>query len=167
MADGQAVFKIVRRTVRSVARLLAYCLFLGVMSAATAVVLGWSPAIVQTTRLYEVNAYLVVDDVFAFAEPAAAAVVADEGPLLISEIDRGGPFTRGDDPELDALWEQCEAGFGQACDDLFTRSPLGSAYEEFGLTCGGREDVFDCRADLDGVLDPYVVDGWPPPQPAP
>jgi hypothetical protein len=43
----------------------------------------------------------------------------------------------GDDPELDALWDACEAGDGVACDDLFRRSPVGSEYETFGGTCGG------------------------------
>ena len=47
----------------------------------------------------------------------------------------------GDDPELDALWDGCEGGDMGACDDLWLESPLDSAYEEFGGTCGGRETV--------------------------
>ena len=50
----------------------------------------------------------------------------------------GQPDTYGDDPTLDALWDACEAGDGQACDDLYFQSPIDSAYEEFGDTCGGR-----------------------------
>ena len=50
----------------------------------------------------------------------------------------GQPWTRGDDPDLDALWDRCAAGDGSACDELFEVAPLGSPYEEFAATCGGR-----------------------------
>jgi hypothetical protein len=50
------------------------------------------------------------------------------------------PFTRGDDATLDGLWTKCEAGDGGACDDLYSESPSGSDYEDFGLTCGNRTD---------------------------
>jgi len=49
-----------------------------------------------------------------------------------------GANTYGDDAELDALWDACAGGDGQACDDLYWGSPLGSEYEDFGNTCGGR-----------------------------
>ena len=49
-----------------------------------------------------------------------------------------GPQTFGEDPELDALWADCEAGSGASCDRLFDVAPLGSDYERFGATCGGR-----------------------------
>ena len=42
----------------------------------------------------------------------------------------------GDDPTLDGLWTKCEAGDGGACDELYSESPSGSDYENFGLTCG-------------------------------
>lgn len=48
------------------------------------------------------------------------------------------PSTFGDDPELDGLWAECEGGSGAACDQLFESAPLGSDYERFGATCGGR-----------------------------
>ncbi len=44
----------------------------------------------------------------------------------------------GSDSELDALYDACTAGHGEACDDLFWQSPVGSAYEAYGDTCGGR-----------------------------
>ena len=49
-----------------------------------------------------------------------------------------GASSYGDDPELDALWDACEAGDDVACDDLYWESPLGSEYESFGLSCAGR-----------------------------
>ncbi|GAA1624256.1 variant leucine-rich repeat-containing protein [Georgenia ruanii] len=47
--------------------------------------------------------------------------------------------TYGSDEHLDALWDACDAGDGEACDDLFWDSPSFSEYEDFGNTCGGRE----------------------------
>lgn len=44
----------------------------------------------------------------------------------------------GDDPFLDGLWDQCEAGDMVACDDLYYESPFGSEYEDFGWECGGQ-----------------------------
>jgi hypothetical protein len=62
-----------------------------------------------------------------------------------SEVD--GPYTYGDDAELDGLWDDCEAGSGTACDSLFFRSPIGSEYEAFGNTCGNRMELeFDCTS---------------------
>ena len=52
----------------------------------------------------------------------------------------GGPGTATgecDDPTLDALYNACAGGDWQACDDLYNQSPLGSACEAFGDTCGG------------------------------
>jgi hypothetical protein len=61
--------------------------------------------------------------------------------------DAGEPFDYGDDPELDALWDACDGGDLAACDELFFVTPVGSVYEEFGATCGGRtggETVGSC-----------------------
>jgi len=58
------------------------------------------------------------------------------------------PDTLGDDPVLDELWIGCEAGSGAACDELFAQAPIGSGYEDFGVSCGDRLDVLHC-AELD------------------
>ena len=55
-----------------------------------------------------------------------------------------GPVTYGDDPELDELWDLCDAGDGVACDELWSRAPIGSEYERFGVTCGEREEILNC-----------------------
>ncbi|WP_062135877.1 DUF4190 domain-containing protein [Demequina aestuarii] len=55
--------------------------------------------------------------------------------------------TYGDDPFLDGLWDECEAGDMAACDDLYYESPVGSGYEDFGWECGGEGRGildFDC-----------------------
>ena len=41
------------------------------------------------------------------------------------------------DAELDALYYSCANGDMQACDDLYMQSPVDSACEAFGDTCGG------------------------------
>lgn len=45
-----------------------------------------------------------------------------------------------DDPFLDELYDACAESDLHACDDLFFYAPVGSAYEEFGSTCGGRRE---------------------------
>lgn len=52
----------------------------------------------------------------------------------------GGEGSYGSDPELDALYDDCAAGDYQACDDLFFQSPSDSEYEQFGDTCGDRNE---------------------------
>jgi hypothetical protein len=59
------------------------------------------------------------------------------GVLLMTS----GPRAYGDDPRLDALYDACERGSMRACDRLFEESPLFSEYEDFGLSCGGRNGL--------------------------
>lgn len=47
------------------------------------------------------------------------------------------PQDYGDDPYLDGLWDDCAAGDMDGCDTLYYDAPIGSAYEEFGASCGG------------------------------
>ena len=51
------------------------------------------------------------------------------------------PGTYGADPALDELWDKCESGDMQACDALYWQSGIGSEYESFGSTCGGRDPM--------------------------
>jgi hypothetical protein len=66
---------------------------------------------------------------------AAPTTTTDASPI---EGGLPGPKQRGDDAALDALWDGCASGFGQACDDLFDQAPMASEYEDFGATCGRR-----------------------------
>jgi len=70
--------------------------------------------------------------------PTATAVPGTEAGDL--------PLRHGQDAALDQLWTSCGAGYGQACDDLFDRSPVGSQYEAFALSCGGRTQEPRCAA---------------------
>jgi hypothetical protein len=54
------------------------------------------------------------------------------------------PMTHGSDPALDALWDQCAAGSGLACDQLFDQAPVRSEYEDFAGTCGFRTQELVC-----------------------
>ena len=52
--------------------------------------------------------------------------------------DAQAPGSLGSDSTFDALTSDCESGDLQACDDLFGQTPVGSDYEAYGRTCGGR-----------------------------
>lgn len=68
--------------------------------------------------------------------PSQGTSCQDESPTPQEE-----PYTLGDDPTLDALWRSCENGNDDDCDRLFDVSPIGSAYELFGETCGLELDT--------------------------
>lgn len=78
-----------------------------------------------------------------------------------------GPCEYGDDAALDALWDACETGDFNACDELYFDSPFDSVYEAFGDTCGDRQagglfcgDERDGDADTAaGEIDCSEVDG--------
>jgi len=56
----------------------------------------------------------------------------------------------GDDPTLDLLWDSCEGGNNQGCDELYLSAPLDTAYLEFARTCAGRlPDSVGLRCFLD------------------
>ncbi|MEM9033378.1 MAG: hypothetical protein AAGD18_02200 [Actinomycetota bacterium] len=86
-----------------------------------------------------------------FVTGAAPATVppADDAPAdteapADTQAPAGGdasePFTYGDDAELDVLWDACAGGDFASCDELFFVTPIGSEYEEFGATCGFRNE---------------------------
>jgi hypothetical protein len=56
------------------------------------------------------------------------------------------PLRHGQDAALDALWARCATRDGAACDELFDQAPIGSEYERFALTCGGRTPQLRCAA---------------------
>lgn len=72
-------------------------------------------------------------DYEAFARTCGDLREASNTPCEL--FDSGEPFTYGDDPAFDALWDTCSVGDVDACDDLYFESPFGSAYESFGENC--------------------------------
>lgn len=55
------------------------------------------------------------------------------------EASEGSPRSASDS-RLDALWEACAEGDFASCDDLFLEAPSGSSYEDFGDSCGNRNE---------------------------
>jgi len=80
--------------------------------------------------------------------PARSSPVGPEA--TVGTVVRNAPFTLGDDDELDALWAACESGAGAACDELFDLAPLGSDYERFAVSCGGRGAEESCAVAYPG-----------------
>ena len=60
----------------------------------------------------------------------------------------GRSMNYGDNAYLDNLYDQCADGNDQACNDLYFQSFAGSEYEEFALTCGGR----DCEIETPNTV---------------
>jgi hypothetical protein len=75
---------------------------------------------------------------------------ADFEPVGDSPLEPGTRY--GDNPVLDALYDQCEAGDGAACDQLFKQSEIGSEYELFGFTCGGRFEEAEAPEVCEGTI---------------
>lgn len=71
------------------------------------------------------------------------ATVNDQHETATTFVDRG-PQRLGDDPELDVLYNACAEGWGKACDDLYEAAPIGSEYEAFAGSCGGRTHEIRC-----------------------
>lgn len=69
-------------------------------------------------------------------EPAGLCATIYEGGAEPANLD--GDY--GSDASLDRLWDRCDDGNYQACDDLFTASPSGTAYRYFGDSCGLRNE---------------------------
>jgi hypothetical protein len=94
--------------------------------------------------------------------PGGKEGTADEGDKEEDQPDdtsSGDAQGYGDDPALDALWDECEAGIFQSCDDLYMDSGFGTEYEEFGDTCGNRNEPSGYCVDVyadggdDGTTD--------------
>jgi hypothetical protein len=64
----------------------------------------------------------------------------DPGPDPSLDAGPPAPPPSGD-PALDPLAQDCYQGNMDACDALFLRSEIGSPYEDYGFSCGGRLPV--------------------------
>lgn len=63
------------------------------------------------------------------------------------EASEGSPRSESDS-RLDALWEACAEGDFESCDDLFLEAPSGSSYEDFGDSCGNRNEPAGYCVDI-------------------
>ena len=67
----------------------------------------------------------------------AMRVASDCGVPLDTFVPQPG-ITYGDNPTMDALYDECAAGSGASCDALYQQSGVRTEYQSFGLTCGNR-----------------------------
>ncbi len=104
-------------------------------------------ALVGDVQLTEAEE-LALDEATTNCELASELLSSDPEPPTDLAFD-AEPRDYGDDAALDRLWDACEGGLGEACDELWAEAPVGSNYERFGVTCGERFDVLNCTADMD------------------
>ena len=90
------------------------------------------------------------DELFAAAETCGVDPGAFESLDEPSALEPGTRY--GDNPVLDELYDACEAGDGAACDQLYEQSEIGSEYETFGFTCGGRFEEADAPGICEGSI---------------
>jgi hypothetical protein len=71
------------------------------------------------------------------------------------------PGELGSDDDLDALAQECfEGDFGD-CEDLYSESEVGSDYEAYALTCGGRLPAVALDELSSGNCDTYYSEATP------
>jgi hypothetical protein len=87
------------------------------------------------------------DDGGTDPDGATSTTAGGESPTAVPDL--------GDDPELDALAQDCSDGDMEACDLLGLSGPPRSAYEDYGSTCGGRNET------LVGELNMFCIDLYP------
>lgn len=85
----------------------------------------------------------LVDDVDVRVRQPPSTVAASTTPAGPGGEPPPGeaPGDLGDEAALDELAGWCFTGDMAACDDLYFESPLGSDYETYGSTCGGRNEA--------------------------
>jgi hypothetical protein len=69
------------------------------------------------------------------------------------------PNTYGDDRFFDRLWDQCDDGDLDACEELFWESPVGSEYESYALDrIDELENALSDRDIVDAVGADFLLD---------
>lgn len=145
---------------RSMGTALAVLSPVGVLAVATVLVLGTAPASSPTEQAafgwigsdpglgldpYATDPYATdpYGSGFGPGEP-----VLEPDTTQYADLYQGGepvPPPAADDPDydeqLDALAQSCFDGAVGSCDDLYYTTPVGTVYEWYGSTCGGRLDA--------------------------
>ena len=86
------------------------------------------------------DAEMRANDAEARAADAEDSLAAVEDSLASGNTGAGD----GSDPYVAGLVEDCADGDYRACTDLYYESPIGSANEEFGATCGNNFSTWVC-----------------------
>lgn len=80
-------------------------------------------------------------NVYVTLDAAGLSAVAEEDPGSADPVEGCAEGNEDDCMEvLNMLTEGCESGDMEACDLLYEVTPAGSDYEEYGGTCGYRDD---------------------------
>lgn len=83
----------------------------------------------------------VDSDLEAYSQTCGGRIdEVDGAPNCVARFGGGDPTEPADfnDAQFNRLAQQCFDGDFGACDDLFFQTPVGSAGEDYGSTCGGR-----------------------------
>ncbi|GIU90221.1 MAG: hypothetical protein KatS3mg010_1320 [Acidimicrobiia bacterium] len=118
---------------------------------AAAAILAWLWAIGEVADLDAYGAAPVPSPPYTTPGEVLDAARGGTDPQIVP-AGFGGPSVTLDDLDpsdpLFPLAVQCDAGDDAACDELYQESPIGSDFEEFGATCGGRQpgDFGACAA---------------------
>ena len=99
----------------------------------------------MTGRMKLVFALIAFLTLMVTSATVAAVVGGDEdtdSAVAVSSIgdDDEDSSDFSDSSTNSELYDRCDNGDMQACDDLYYDSDLGSPEEEFGSTCGGTTD---------------------------
>jgi hypothetical protein len=92
----------------------------------------------------------------------AASVLAGVATGAATTAPPSEPAGLGTDSGLDGLAQACHDGSLVECDHLFDTAPSGSAYEQYGSTCGGRVEADEAEACTDLEPQPTSPPSAPP-----
>lgn len=88
----------------------------------------------------------IVFGAWQFEEKGTTAAPPKEEETVVTVPEgQDEPYSYGDDPDLDNLWDSCFEGDWSDCDELYLQAPFDSEYEWFGGTCGaliGFDELF-------------------------
>ncbi|MGY1601118.1 hypothetical protein [Geodermatophilus sp. SYSU D00815] len=120
---------------------------------------GWPPAPPPPRRRTRATVVWVVAGSVLAAAVLVAVVIGGRqlgrsqadlvAPGAVTTGRPAAPTELGDDPVLDGYAQRCHDGTLSACDELFGLAPSGSAYEQYGMTCGGRVKAYDVSSCTD------------------
>jgi len=120
-------------------------------------IIKWSLIIVVLLLLFGCSAEYQEAATTVPREPAR--VDAPEPEKVRPQPEPDIPYTYGDDRFFDRLWDQCEDGDFDACDELFWESPAGSEYESYAIArMDELENALTDRDIVDAIGADFLLD---------
>jgi hypothetical protein len=115
----------------------------GIITGAAGIVIALVWALLAAVVFTQVEADLqrMTDDLERIEAPPPASQDTDAPPPASAEDPDTSQYAPTvDDAEMQRLVDQCAANDMEACNDLYRTTPFGSEAEEFGATCGARNE---------------------------